>query len=160
MFFYLANNVYYCIIKFSKSGWGPYAFKLAIFPSSTLIPFFMSTQDVANRLVALCRQGQYLQAVDELYAPHIVSVEPAGSPQERTEGFEAVRGKSVAFGEMLEAYHGGAVSEPAVAGDWFTCSMSLDVTMKGQGRMQMEEVCVYRVENGKIAYEQFFFSMQ
>ncbi|HEX3768939.1 MAG TPA: SnoaL-like domain-containing protein [Puia sp.] len=28
--------------------------------------------------------------------------------------------------------------------------------MKGQGRMQMDEICVYQVENGKIVSEQFF----
>ena len=29
--------------------------------------------------------------------------------------------------------------------------MSMDVTMKGQGRMQMTELCVYLVKDGKIA---------
>ena len=29
--------------------------------------------------------------------------------------------------------------------------------MKGRGRMQMEEICVYKVDNGKIVLEQFFF---
>ena len=32
----------------------------------------MTTQDVANRLVALCRVGKNDQAVKELYAPDIV----------------------------------------------------------------------------------------
>jgi hypothetical protein len=37
-----------------------------------------------------------------------------------------------------------------------TITLSMDVTMKGRGRMKLEEVCVYEVKNGKIASEQFF----
>jgi hypothetical protein len=33
--------------------------------------------------------------------------------------------------------------------------MRLDVTMKGQGRMDMKEVCVYDVKDGKIIREEF-----
>jgi limonene-1,2-epoxide hydrolase len=33
--------------------------------------------------------------------------------------------------------------------------MRLDVTMKGQGRMDMSELCVYDVKDGKIISEQF-----
>ena len=36
-------------------------------------------------------------------------------------------------------------------------TLMMDVTMKGRGRMKMEEMCVYEVnKNGKIASEQFF----
>jgi hypothetical protein len=34
--------------------------------------------------------------------------------------------------------------------------MRLDMTMKGQGRMDMAELCVYQVKDGKIISEQFF----
>jgi len=37
--------------------------------------------------------------------------------------------------------------------------MSFDVTFKDRGRQQMEEVCVYEVNNGKIVNEQFFYTM-
>jgi len=32
----------------------------------------------------------------------------------------------------------------------------MDVTMKGQGRQKLEEMCVYEVKDGKIASEHFF----
>jgi len=32
----------------------------------------------------------------------------------------------------------------------------MDVTMKGQARSSFEELCVYRVKDGKIISEQFF----
>jgi limonene-1,2-epoxide hydrolase len=35
--------------------------------------------------------------------------------------------------------------------------MGMDVTMKGAGRINMEEIAVYEVKDGKIVKEQFFF---
>jgi hypothetical protein len=33
----------------------------------------------------------------------------------------------------------------------------MDATFKGRGRMTIEEVCAYQVQDGKIILEQFFF---
>jgi hypothetical protein len=53
----------------------------------------------------------------------------------------------------------GRASGPAlflvVAKSSFACVMRLDVTMKGQGRMDMTELCGYEVADGKIISEQF-----
>ncbi|MEL6589043.1 MAG: nuclear transport factor 2 family protein [Bacteroidota bacterium] len=117
----------------------------------------MNTQEVANKLVALCRENKNIEAVNTLYADNIVSLEPAGAPAERVEGLEAVRAKTAQFYEMVEAVHGGSVSDPIVAGKHFSVSMGMDVTFKGQGRVNINEICVYEVENGKIVKEQFFF---
>ena len=61
--------------------------------------------------------------------------------------------------EAVEEMHGGSVGEPSVAGNWFTVPMSMDVTMKGQPRMQMDEMCLYQVRDGRIVREQFFYGM-
>ncbi len=118
----------------------------------------MTTQDVANRLVELCREGKNNQAIDELYSDHIVSHEPPGSPAPHVEGIDAVRQKEAAFNDMVAEWHGSTVSDPIVADNFFSVTMSMDITMKGAGRMNMEEVCVYGVKNGKIALEHFYFT--
>ncbi len=41
----------------------------------------MTTMDVAQQLVALCKQGKNLEVVDTLLAEDVVSVE-AGAPRE------------------------------------------------------------------------------
>ena len=46
-----------------------------------------------------------------------------------------------------------------MAGNYFTVSMVLDATFKGRGRVNMEELCVYEVDDGKIITEQFFYSV-
>jgi len=118
----------------------------------------MNTQEVANQLVALCRQGKNMEAVNTLYSDKIVSVEPAGAPVEITEGLDAVKAKSQNFYEMVEEIHGGTVSDPIVVGNHFTVNMGMDLTMKGAGRSEMNEICVYEVNDGKIVREQFFFT--
>jgi hypothetical protein len=58
---------------------------------------------------------------------------------------------------MIEEVHGGHISEPVVAGNWFSISWTMDITIKGQGRQNMKEIVVYHVENGHIVSEQYFF---
>lgn len=119
----------------------------------------MTTQQVADRLVALCRQGKFQEAVNELYGPDIVSIEPKGAnAPERVEGFDNVLRKSVEFEGMVEEHHGVKVSDPVVAADHFAVALEVDCTFKGMGRMTMAEVAVYKVAEGKIVWEQFCYS--
>jgi hypothetical protein len=117
----------------------------------------MSTQEIANRLVELCRMGDYATCYKELYADHVVSIETGEGPlPPRVEGLDAIYKKGEAWNSMIEEVHGGSVGDPIVAGNSFACTMMIDCTMKGQPRMKMEEVCLYHVEDGKIVSEQFF----
>ena len=118
----------------------------------------MSTNDVAKRFNELAQTGQWDQIQDELFADNAVSIEPAHSPGLQTvEGIDAIKQKGKQFGEMVEEMHGGYTNEPIVAGNHFSLAMGMDVTMKGMGRMQMDEIAVYEVKDGKITKEQFFY---
>ena len=117
----------------------------------------MTTQEVANRLIELCRMGQIQQAIEELYGVEIASIEPANSFVKSAKGIQAVVAKGKEFASMIEERHGGSFSDPIVAGRYFSCAMVLDATIKGQGRMTFDEICVYEVKDGKIISEQFFF---
>jgi len=44
-----------------------------------------------------------------------------------------------------------------VAGNYISVAMGMDVTMKGMGRMNMDEIALYEVKDGKIVKEQFFY---
>ena len=37
----------------------------------------------------------------------------------------------------------------------YACALQLDVTIKGHGRMNLDELCIYEVKDGKIVSEQF-----
>ncbi len=118
----------------------------------------MTTKEVANKLVNYCRQGQFAEAMQELYAPQIVSIEPDGAPVKVTEGIEAVIAKGQHFNDMVEEMHGMEISDAIVADNFFSCSMKMDVTFKGAPRSTMEEICLYQVADGKIVREEFFFT--
>ena len=118
----------------------------------------MSTQQIATRLADLCRQGQFEAAQKELFAKDAVSIESEQTPEfpKETKGLDAIIDKGHKWSSMVEKIHGCTTSTPLVAGNAIAMTLALDVTMKGRGRMKMEEVCVYEVKDGKIASEQFF----
>jgi hypothetical protein len=118
----------------------------------------MTTQDVANRFNELAQVGQWDQIQNELFAGDAVSIEPEHSPGLRSaQGIDAIRQKGQQFAEMVEEMHGGYTGQPQVAGNHFAVAMGMDCTMKGQGRMKMDEIAVYEVKDGKIVKEQFFY---
>jgi hypothetical protein len=118
----------------------------------------MKAQEVANRLVQLCREGKNVEAINELYDDHVVSREPEGSPMPTTSGKEAVLGSTNYWFSTVEQIHNVNISDPVVAGDFFACAMDIDATYKEQGRNVMSELGVFEVKDGKIVSSQFFYN--
>lgn len=120
----------------------------------------MSTKEVANQWAQMCREGKNLECIEQLYGDNVTSKEMPGVPYgELVTGKQNVYDKSKQWLESVEEFHGGDISDPVVAGNHFTSIMSFDVTFKDRGRQQMEEVCVFEVNDGKIVFEQFFYTM-
>jgi hypothetical protein len=118
----------------------------------------MTTQEVANRMNELFKESKWNEVQDELYAEDAVSIEPPSSQGLQTvEGLAAIRKKGEDFNNMIEEMHGGWVSAPQIAGNFISFGMGMDITMKGAGRMKMDEIAVYEVKDGKIVKEQFFY---
>ena len=118
----------------------------------------MSTQEIANNFYALAQQGQWNEILDKYFSEDASSVEPAhaqGFPS--VKGLDNIRAKGKKWADMVEAVHGGYCKEPQVAGNFFSCAMGMDITMKGQGRQQVDEIAIYEVKDGKIVLEQFFY---
>lgn len=118
----------------------------------------MSTTEIASRLVDLCKKGDFETAQRELFADDAVSIEPYSTPEfeQETKGLDAIIRKGEKWKAMVKEYHGMTVSAPLVSDSSFAVTMWLDVTMQGDKRMAMTELCVYHVKDGKIISEQFF----
>ena len=118
----------------------------------------MTTTDVANKLVELCRLGKIDETLETLFADDAQSIEANEmmGPKVVT-GLDAIKAKSVAFQSGLEEFHGATISDPIVAGNSFAISWALDATFKDRGRMTIQEICAYQVKDGKIVLEQFFY---
>ncbi|MDE3198393.1 MAG: nuclear transport factor 2 family protein [Acidobacteriota bacterium] len=121
----------------------------------------MTTQEIADKLVASCKAGDFTGPYMSLYSPDIVSVEAGAPPGQSREskGMDAIKAKGEWWAATHEV-HGCAVEGPLVAGNHFSVAFKLDVTFKpANKRFTMEEIAVYKVADGKIVYEEFFYSM-
>jgi ketosteroid isomerase-like protein len=121
----------------------------------------MTIQEVADTLVKLCSEGKFQEATEALYSPDIVSMEAAAPPggSRESKGLPAVKEKGEWWVANHEV-HSAIVEGPLVAGSHFAVTFKLDVTFKPQDkRFTMEEVAVYKVVDGKIVYEEFFYNM-
>ena len=67
----------------------------------------MTTHEIANRLVELCRNGDFEAAQKELFADDAVSIEPEATPdfQKETKGLQHIIEKGHKFQSMVEAVH-------------------------------------------------------
>jgi hypothetical protein len=119
-----------------------------------------STAAIAEELVALCKAGRNLDAINSLYAQDIVSVESMGNEQmpQTTKGLDAIRKKNEWWRDNNEV-HSARVDGPFIGeDDKFAVYYNFDVTSKPRNqRATMEEMALYTVKDGKIVREQFFY---
>ena len=120
----------------------------------------MTLQEIANELVAGCREDRTRENLDRLYAPEAVSVEAMdmGGGRE-TVGLAGIHGKHD-WWEGAFITHGLTVEGPFLHGDdRFAVIFGMDTEDKATGqRTQGREVAVYYVKDGKILREEFFYS--
>ena len=118
----------------------------------------MDTKEIAKKLVAYCKKADWDGAHKELYAESAISIEAYSTPEfeKETKGMKAIKEKGEKFSSIVEKIHSIEVSEPLIAGSSIAFILGMDITMKGQGRMNSPELCVYQVKDGKIISEEFF----
>ena len=117
------------------------------------------TWEIGNKLVEWCKQGENLEAINNLYSENVVSIEAAGNewmPQ-KMEGIEAVREKNAWWSNNNEVIKGEVVG-PFPHENRFAVNFNYEIKNKQSGEVQnMNEVGLYTVENGKIVREEFFY---
>ena len=117
-----------------------------------------TTREIAARFHELAQQEKWFEIQDELFADDVRSVEPEGQqmlPDVR--GKAAVRKKGEAIVSAVETVHRSFTSAPVVGGRFFAVGRELDMTVRGVGRTQMNEIMVYEVKDGWIVSERFFY---
>lgn len=119
----------------------------------------MTTQQIADRLVELCRTGKNDQCYTELFAPNASAHEMPGFPQADTHGVEAMLAKSAAWAADVKQVHKMEVTDPLVYADYFAVGMGIDLEKKDGTRSFEQEMCIYTVDNGKITSERFIYKI-
>ena len=121
----------------------------------------MNLNEIAQELVAGCRENRARANLDKLYAPDAVSVEAADMGQGReVSGVEAIKAKHDWWENAME-YLGGDIKGPMPHGeDRFAVIFQVKAREKATGKVSdMEEVGIYTVADGKITREEFFYAM-
>jgi hypothetical protein len=118
----------------------------------------MTTKEVADQLVKMCREGKVEEVKQVFFTEDTLSIEPAeGILPKESKGLKAIQQKAELFISLVENFYGNVITDPFVAGDYFSVGWDSDLQMKGQPRQTNSEICLYKVKNGKIVSEQFFY---
>src|ERR1700749_3754502 len=109
----------------------------------------LTTHEVARRFNELAQQEKWFEIQDELFADNVRSIDPSGSPYFcYAEGKANVRKKGEDFITKIEGFHGAHTTQPVTGGKYFSVGRGVDVTLKDFGRIQINQVMLYEVEDG------------
>lgn len=118
----------------------------------------MTTQQVADRFNELAKQEKWFEIQEELFSDDVKSIDPPNSPyMGYAEGKTAVREKGQEFVSKIEALHSAHTTAPVIGGNHFAVGREMDITVRGFGRIQINEIMLYEVKDGEIVSEQFFY---
>jgi len=117
----------------------------------------MTTQEVATRFHEYMQEGAFEKIYTELYSPDATSEETPGSEWGKASGMAEIQEKGKKWMDSIEEMYGGTTEKPVIAGNYFTCYMTMDYKPKDGERTNMEEIGLYGVKDGKIVSEQFFY---
>ena len=93
-----------------------------------------------------------------MFADDVKSIEPANAAYlNNAEGKAAVRKKGEEWVKKVEAVHKLHTTEPVIGSNHFAVSRTMDITVQGLGRIQVDEIMLYEVKDGQIVSEQFFY---
>ena len=117
-----------------------------------------TTAEIAARFHALAQQEKWFEIQDEFFAEDVRSIEPPDSPYlSNATGKAAVRQKAQDFVSRVEAVHQASTTAPVVGGDHFAVGRLIECTVRGLGRITINQIMLYRVRDGRIILEQFFY---
>ena len=118
-----------------------------------------TTEDVARGFTALCKEGKFDEAGEKYWADDVVSIEPMTGEMALLQGTAAVKAKGEWWAANHEI-HSTTTNGPYVNGEQFIVHFAMDVTPKaGGGRMSLDEVGLYTVQNGLIVEERFIMAL-
>lgn len=120
----------------------------------------MDMKEIAQELVAGCRDRREVENLDELYAQDAVSVEAVDNGRGRTaKGLDAIKDKHAWWNKAMEVQD-AKVSDPMYHGeDRFAVYFDIKAKEVESGSaFEIKEVAIYHVDRGKITREEFFYA--
>jgi len=101
------------------------------------------------------QEGKVMEAFEEFYADDVSMQENDDPP---IAGKDANRKREEEFGDQIEQFHGAECRSHGAGGNQTFAEWSYDMTLKGIGRVKMNEVAVRTWRDGKIVNEHFYYN--
>lgn len=118
----------------------------------------MTTQEIAQKLRDAVEATDLELIGSELFSEKIESIEPAFVPMPHAKGIDEVKEKWGMFGGAIKELHSKAVNEEVIVqGNIIVLGMSFDYTNINDERIQQDELVIYKVEDGKVVSEEFYY---
>ena len=108
-----------------------------------------------QQLNQMVLDGQAMEAFEKFYAEDVVMQENSSDP---IVGKDANRQRELDFFASLEEFHGAGVVGSGITGDKSYTEWWMDVTVKGVGRMKMEQVAARTWKDDLIVSERFYYN--
>ncbi len=113
---------------------------------------------VVQRFSELAAQEKWFDIQYELFSTDVKSIEPSDSPYlNNATGKAAVRKKAEDWVSRIEAGYRVYTTEAVGGGNHFSVGREVDILVQGFGRIQINQIMLYEVKDGKIISEQFFY---
>jgi ketosteroid isomerase-like protein len=116
----------------------------------------MDIRELAEDFAELCAEGRSKEAAEKYWADDIATYEAAPGDYSETHGREEALAKARWWFENHEV-HEMEVEGPWVNGSQFMLYWEIEVTPRGGERMEMEELVLYKVKDGRIIEERYFY---
>lgn len=116
----------------------------------------MTTEQIAQRLVELYNDGKAVEAEKELYAQNVISHEQY--TDQPISGLENIIAKTTAAFANATKVNRSEATKFFVNNDSFLVVFELDMVMKDGRVMKGTEYGFYKVSDGKVSEEYFFFA--
>ena len=112
--------------------------------------------EIANGLKERLSEQKFVEAYQLLFSEDAESIDPLNTSGQPLKGLDTLLDREKDFLSRVTTIHKISLSEPVIAGSYFTLSLKMSFEVKDQGHMEVEEICVYKVKDGKIISQQFF----
>jgi hypothetical protein len=111
--------------------------------------------EIANLLKELVGEQKFVEAYQQLFSDDAESIDPQIPGGQSLKGLDTLIKYEQDFLARV-TIEKLSLSEPIIAGSYFTLSFKMSFDIKGIGHKDVEEICVYKVKDGKIISQQFF----
>ena len=119
----------------------------------------MNNKELIDRFQDLAMAEKWFEIQDESFADDVESIEPKDSPWlPDARGKQAVREKAMAWVNRITAVHSTFTTAPITSENHFVIGRKMDITVQDLGRVQMDQLMLYEIRDGKIVKERFYYS--